>query len=349
MGAALAWGLRPLLEAGELVLAFGAGALLTGLVGELVLALRAIGAHRSAVAVAPAGAAPADGAVELLAVRAVRRTPNRRDPRFFAFAGVDADPVPYDRALPETRSSPPLLGRVAVISVFLGRDGRGWSDLEIAQAHAALFRAGEWIEREATRWGAAVNIALADTYFAVDDGETGDVEMTFAVEGEDVGPIEARAATKALIDSSRAARTLGFRDAVDWMAAIRARVQADAVVWLLHPRCAGRSLVVPLDQTELAGVSLAVCYAREASFPEPLSRLPFTDPVTVAHELLHLFGATDKYGRPLRRYPPRSVSSRDIMRLSETRLPRLRIDPITAQEIGWGSGEDRSRDEEPER
>ena len=49
--------------------------------------------------------------------------------------------------------------------------------------------------------------------------------------------------------------------------------------------------------------------------------------MTVVHELLHLFGATDKYGRSLRDVPPGTVTSRDVMRLSETRLSRLRIDP----------------------
>ncbi|MHC5541100.1 hypothetical protein ACYOEI_23000, partial [Singulisphaera rosea] len=111
--------------------------------------------------------------------------------------------------------------------------------------------------------------------------------------------------------------------------------EADVHVWLLHPRRAGRSLAIPLDRTELRGVSLAVCYAREANFPEPLVGFPFTDPVTIVHELMHLFGASDKYGVPLGSYPAKSVSSRDIMRLSESTLSRLRVDPRTAWEVGW--------------
>jgi hypothetical protein len=235
--------------------------------------------------------------------------------------------------------SPPLLGTIAIVSAFVGRHRRPWSDSEIAQAHAALLHAGEWIEREAIRWAAPLNIALASTYFvAEDDSRADDVEMMFVPEGDTVGPLEARAVTKALIDSSRVAAQLGFRDAVDWWAQIKPRLEADVLVWLLHPRCAGRSLAIPLDQTELSGVSLAVCYARESSFPEPLAGPPFTDPVTVVHELLHLFGASDKYGVPLRDYPPGSVTSRDVMRLNETRLSRLRIDPRTAWEVGWVAG-----------
>ncbi len=59
------------------------------------------------------------------------------------------------------------------------------------------------------------------------------------------------------------------------------------------------------------------------------------DPTTVAHELLHLFGATDKYGVALRSFRPGSVTSRDIMRLNHDLLSRMTIDPLTASEVGW--------------
>ena len=62
---------------------------------------------------------------------------------------------------------------------------------------------------------------------------------------------------------------------------------------------------------------------------------PFTDPVTIVHEVLHLFGASDKYGVPLRSFAPKSVTHREVMRLDEESLIRLRIDPLTAREIGW--------------
>jgi hypothetical protein len=87
----------------------------------------------------------------------------------------------------------------------------------------------------------------------------------------------------------------------------------------------------------LEGVALAVCYLREASFPEPLPRNASArvDPVTVVHELLHLFGASDKYGHPLREFEPGTVTRHEVMRLSESRLSRLRIDERSARELGW--------------
>ena len=51
--------------------------------------------------------------------------------------------------------------------------------------------------------------------------------------------------------------------------------------------------------------------------------------------MLHLFGASDKYGVGLRSFAPKSVTSRDIMRLNHDQLARMTIDPLTASEVGW--------------
>jgi hypothetical protein len=318
-------------EAGPLVLLLVLALVaLTVELGALVRAHR--GAAREPL---PEDARPADGAVGIVPVAGVMSEPNAHDPRFRRFVALEPGVSFADSRLSGTRSSPPLLGRVVLISVFIGRDGEPWSDSEIARAHAALIRAAGWIEREAIRWDTPVNLDIAETYFAVNDDSAEDVEIGFGPKGDDVQPFETHAVIKALRSASRAAGQLGFQDAVAMIAEVNPRLAGDTRVWLLHPRQAGHSLAVPLDDTPLAGVSLAVCFAREASFPEPLGTPPFTDPVTIVHELLHLFGATDKYAVPLRSFPPRSVTSHEIMRLDETSLLRVRIDPLTAEEIGW--------------
>ena len=47
--------------------------------------------------------------------------------------------------------------------------------------------------------------------------------------------------------------SLGFRDAEDLFGAVDARVEADTHVWLIHPRRAGRSFAVPLEDRRSAG------------------------------------------------------------------------------------------------
>ncbi len=307
---------------------------LVGLAAEVAALLASL--SRDAKQTAPFHAPPADGEVELASVEGVRTVSNARDSRYRQYTGWEGEiAAPIDHESFGRKSSPPLWGRVVLISLFIGRDGRRWSDETIAEAHASLRKSAVWIEREAIRWDARVNVDLADAYFVVEDEQDEDVAIGFVPEGDRQGPIEERAVSKALIAMSRAAGRLGFHDARDLVQRISGRIEADVHVWLVHPLRAGRSLAVPLERTEMAGVSLAVCYAREASFPEPLTKSPYSDPTTIAHELLHLFGATDKYAVPLRSFPAQSVTSRDIMRLSFDSLSRLRIDPKTAEEIGW--------------
>jgi hypothetical protein len=320
-------------EAGPLLLVLILA--LVALLVEIAALVRASGAP--AQERLPRYAPPADGAVGIVPLAGVVSESNPHDPRFRRFLTVETSESFPGSAPPESRAAPALVGRVVLVSLFVGRNGEVWSETEVARAHGALVRAAAWIEREAIRWNAPVNLDLAETYFVVEDDESEDVEIGFYPKGDDVQPFEADAVTKALRCTSRAAGQLGFHDAAALFAAINGRFQADTRVWLLHPREAGHSLAVPLDETPLAGVSLAVCYAREASFPEPLVSPPFTDPVTIVHELLHLFGASDKYGVPLRSFPPRSVTNREVMRLDESSLLRLRIDSLTAEEIGWSA------------
>ena len=221
------------------------------------------------------------------------------------------------------------------MSMFVGRDGRGWSDEEIARAHREMERAGAWIEQEAVRWQAPVNVELADTYFVAQDDVVEDVEIQVVDSVGEQALFEANPVTKALASASRAAATLGFTDVVDLIEDADTRVDADVRIWLLHLRRAGRSLAVTADLAPIPGVTMAICYARYDPFPAPLSRAPYVDPSTLAHEILHLCGATDKYGMSLRQFPRGTVTERDIMRLDTSLLSRLRVDPGTASEIGW--------------
>ena len=166
--------------------AFGAVLLGFGLLAELGLRH----AFGGAPAVRPRDRRPADGRVDLARVSGVLGEPNAFDPRFRRFGGLDPDatavpPGAFDGAT----SSPPMLGRVTLFSLFIGRDGRTWTEEELARSHEALLRAGAWVEREAGRWQATVNVEVADTYFVADDDEADEVVVGFGPEGDDVGPL----------------------------------------------------------------------------------------------------------------------------------------------------------------
>ena len=312
-------------------LAFWGGVFSMGLFGEVVVAIRG---WRSRCRAAPSrDTSPADGVVEIATAAEVDGEANARDPRFNRFLARNGGTLQMRKAEAGPRR---LLGRVAFASLFLGRDGKSWSDEEIARAHASILRAGEWIEREAMRLGAAVNVVVADTYFAATDPlPEPPVELAIVTSEHEEGLSDARAEVRLVASASRAAAVLGFRDVADLASQVAARIVADAVVWIIHPRSAGRSFVVGERESGMRGTNLAVCYAAEDGLPGRLHGPPFTDPATIAHEVLHLFGASDKYGASLSGFPGKSVTRRDVMRLDVEVLSQLRIDPATAAEIGW--------------
>ncbi len=294
-----------------------------------------LGARASRNGSAPHDPTPADGSVDILPLPGLLGRDNREDPRWRRFGSLDNSDVPSKPGGPRREPAPDLLGRVAIFSIFVGADGRGWTDAEIARGLGAIERAGGWLERQAIRHGAPVQIGLSSAYFQAEAPAAGPIELSFRGEGDDIGPMEADPGTKYLAMASQAAAGLGFRDVGDLMTQVGDRAEADRRAWLLHVRQAGRSIAIPTRESGIDGVSLAVCFAREASFPEPLVGPGRVDPTTVVHELLHLFGASDKYGQSLGSFPPGTVSSSEVMRLDQDWLRRLRIDRLTASEIGW--------------
>jgi hypothetical protein len=279
-------------------------------------------------------AAPADGVIECVVLEGARGERNPDRPRYRRF-------VAWDEGNSSARGGPldvfsgPLLGRVAVVPLFVGWGGRRWRDDEVARALKSLEKAASWIESQAVDWGAGVAVCLAETYFEESDDQIGVVDIAVVAEAHQMGLFQAHATERVLAAASRALGRLGFAGLPDWVQQTRGRVGADQVVWLVNLGAAGRSHAIPEDLTPLPGVRLAVCYAQPADFPGPPSGPLGGDSVTCAHELLHLFGASDKYGARLDDFPPGMVTGRDIMLLHESSLARLRVDPLTAVELGW--------------
>ncbi len=276
---------------------------------------------------------PADGFVPVVSLEGVESMPNAERPEIRQFTGLDAR-----FAASRTREKSPRLelsGRVAVFSIFVGRDGFGWSNREIAEAYDSLLRMGRWLERQAASWRAPLDLELVGTYFAAIDEREEDVELAASLDPYENTIDEVDTDVRGIASAGRVAARLGFSDLPTMTARIDGLVDHERTVWFVHFRRAGRSRAIKADVLSLPGAGLALCYARESTASAPLVGLPYVDPVTLVHELLHLFSATDKYGTSLETFPRLTVTSRDVMRLDLNRLSRLRVDALTAWEVGW--------------
>ncbi len=291
-------------------------------------------------------ARPADGEVPFFGLPGVIAVANEAKPEIRSFRGLDLEfrpPIP-SRPGPRVRA---LLGRVGVVSLFVGRDGGTWTDREVAEAFDSVARMGRWLEREAARWGAPVNVELIDVAFVGDDPADERVAIAVSLDPYRTVIDEADADRNGVASASRAAAGLGFADLDALIRRIEPLTDHDQIVWFVHILRAGRSSAITSVSFGNRVAGLSLCYARESTATQRLVGIPYVDPVTLAHEVLHLFGATDKYGTPLTTFGSRAVTSRDVMRLTESQLRRLRIDPLTAAEIGWAANASRGNANRP--
>lgn len=240
------------------------------------------------------------------------------------------------RLVPPMAGSPSLQGRIALASVFLGRDGRSWSETEITSTVRALEKAGAWLEAEAAAWGVRLEIDMGkELVVGADDRPRGDHALEFGLQENESALFDAQESAELLRGVSAIAAGLGLHDFPTLVAALSRRMEADHVVWFLHSLSQGQSHFLDERHTGVPGLQLATCYTREGEPSGPSLGPVFSDPVTYAHEFLHAFGATDKYGGSTRRYPRGEVSEHEIMLLRHKALALLRIDSLTAREIGW--------------
>jgi hypothetical protein len=211
-----------------------------------------------------------------------------------------------------------------------------WTDGEIAEVFRALRVCSAWLARQASRYRVALDAGSDGLYYHTEDPQEDEVPLGFRGEAGRVTLVSKAGAAHALAVASRWVSRVGFRDIVRFVGHVQRSVAADSWVVLFHPREAGRSFAIPAEISLHRCVELAVCYAQHAPLRGEVRGRIRPSPSTYAHELLHLFGATDKYDVvSLDDFPPGSVTERDIMRCSHYDLEHLRIDPLTAAEIGW--------------
>ena len=89
-------------------------------------------------AVGPIDARPADGIVPLVGLPGVEATANEVDPSLRSFRRLAPTSEPF--RVRSTGIRRPLLGRVGLFSVFVGRDGSDWSDQEVMSRHSTPSR-----------------------------------------------------------------------------------------------------------------------------------------------------------------------------------------------------------------
>jgi hypothetical protein len=259
---------------------------------------------------------------------------NPECPGYRRFVALSDGVSPPDDA--DVKPAQALAGRVALVSFFVDRPDSSWVDAEICDIFRAVGVCANWLTRQASRYRTNLETRSDSLYYHTSDSREELVPIGFQTVAGRMVPVEAQSAAETLALPSYWVHRLGFADIVRFMGHVQRSVDADSWVVLFHPREAGRSFAVPAYLSLHRCVELAICYPQNAGVRRVLRGPLHPNPAVYAHELLHLFGATDKYDVvSLEDFPCGSVTECDIMRVSSRRLKQLRIDPLTAAEIGW--------------
>lgn len=204
-------------------------------------------------------------------------------------------------------SSRLLKGRVLLGHVFVQRTSGAWDKNKIASTLKKVEQATRWIEKQAQNFKAEV---VFDTYLP---------QTLFVRFG---GPIPCHKNRH----RNLAAFEEAFRDPVKELTAHAAKTEAQNTALLIHTDENVRSYAVAKwlgDRRPINFMEYCVCstYYSEAAY---------------AHEILHLFGADDFYSeffKKLHHY--RSEFLRGSIMFSGHSLEGVRIDDLTAQNLGW--------------
>jgi hypothetical protein len=264
---------------------------------------------------------------------------NEACPAYRRFVALGEGVPPPDDA--EVKPALALADRVALVSFFVDRPESSWTDAEICEVLGAVEECARWISEQASGYGVGLEVFSDPLYYHASDPREHLVPIGFQTAGGRTVPVEAESAAQCVALASYWPPRLGFADIVRFFGHIERSIDADSWAVLFHPREAGRSYALPAKLSLHPCVELVVCYPQHAVLRGEVEGPLRPSPAVYAHEVLHLFGASDKYDTiSLKDFPSRSVTDRDIMRCRNWRLKRLRIDPLTAAEIGWPTEEE---------
>lgn len=216
-----------------------------------------------------------------------------------------------------------LYGRVFTVIVWIEADDSRWSPEEKRAAERAVRSAERWIVRQASAWGTEVS-------FATDPRRDLVVRLPALPRGYDSGASHNVDEWIQLISPR-----VGWRSPGAFLTRLQLDMQVDHAHLLLLVRREGRSYAAPnlhgLDEED--ALSVAACFFD--------TRGTGMSPATIAHELLHLYGAWDLYKSPYHCRAQAMHAARlfpaDIMQDGSLPIEGLSVKELTAWRLGWRS------------
>lgn len=218
-------------------------------------------------------------------------------------------------------------GKQTVVLFFMDDDESAWNKDEVIEfTEKRVFPALSFLQEQAERWGVNLSFEVKRYSSALSEG----LDMIYR--GTVIKDLSISGSTKDLPE--QAAAILGFDSGLELLTALMEEYGTDKLI--------------PLMLIDKNGTSYARTQLSEQIVDHMEHAVLFTDPLgyeagnwlwsgsaTIAHEILHLFGAEDYYKPYDRLVLAEKYYINDIMLLDSYRLSRLDIGTYTGYCIGW--------------
>ena len=219
-----------------------------------------------------------------------------------------------------------LAGKPFVMVIYLDDDVSSWTEEEVGSyTENLIYPALDFLEDNAAKWDVSLNLKTG--YYAT----YGHPDRPVKYDGV-IDPFEDGNISRDILD--QAALSLGFDSKEDMHDNLTEFAGTDQIAYVVMVDKGGRSYSLPY-QGRNRGVSsdYQLEYAVIFSGFTDTSRDSASD--TIAHELLHLFGAEDFYYPASREALAEEYYPTDIMLCAMPDLPYFTLGAYTAYTLGW--------------
>lgn len=203
-----------------------------------------------------------------------------------------------------------LKGKTYVLTLFISEKESPWQDKEVKQTLENTFSAFKWIRLQAEKYGSSVSF----DFYAL-----GNKDKKIFADSIPKGPFEGYLSNSFI---SNAMRSAGYAAGFDFVKYAEETSDCKNSLVLVFCNSKGRSFAMP-QSSEDCKLSREYGYAARPLEGSVIYKGAL--PAVIAHEVLHLFGAVDLYGKG-----GAEIFGSSIMKTTEGGLDNLGLDSLTS-------------------
>ena len=222
-----------------------------------------------------------------------------------------------------------LEGDQTVVLFFIDDEESYWTEAEVRDFTALrVIPALEFLCEEAATWGIELSFTVKRYSTPLSDG------LSLRYDGEVIQDFNRHGSTKDL--PKQCAAVFGFENEIDFLAALTEEHKNENIIPLMLLSKDGTAISRPqLSEQIVDHMEHAILFTDRLSERENNWRYSRSRIATIAHEILHLFGAEDYYLTDGRLTLAEEHYPDDIMLLDTYDISALRVREMTAYAVGW--------------